>query len=253
MMFLHTPDLTITRKLLVNIFLKNDPGVIAKASGIKSTHKFSKMYRCIHLSKSPNGYEIQEWFRNPRYGSYQQPDDTNAVHLSLGASAIGFGQAIRDCLAVKHEPTELHIMEFQLFDGRTMRFKMPPDDYINVGDAHTDAHQVFEYAENSNVYFGFIYGTNYDPLDSATVKEIWERYHGSVLKFDFARVEEGPFSYIAKAEGKDKIIRALFFMDGGIWNEFLLHIDTSNLAKKQVKSTLADFEATAKSCVINVL
>ena len=144
-------------------------------------------------------------------------------------------------------------MEFQLFDGRTMRFKMPPDDYINVGDAHTDAHQVFEHAENSNVYFGFIYGTDYDPLDSATVKEIWERYYGNLLKFDFAQVEEGPFSYIAKAEVKDKIIRALFFMDGEIWNEFLLHINKSKLAKKQVNSILADYETTAKSCVLSAL
>jgi hypothetical protein len=241
------------RKPFINVFQKNAPDVIAKASGIKNFPKFSKMYRCIYLSKSPHGYKVQEWLREPKYGSYQQADDTKAIYLSLSASAREFSQAIKGCLAVKHEPTASHFMQFQLFDGRVMRFKIPSDDYINVGDAHTDAHQVFEHADNSNVYFGFFYGTNYDPLDSAAVKEVWERYYGNLLKYGFAQLEEGPFSYIAKAEGKDKIIRALFFMDDGIWNEFLLHIDTSNLAKKQVKSSLADFEATAKSCVLKVL
>ena len=241
------------RKPLINVFLKDNPEVIAKASGIKSFPKFSKMYRCIDLSKSPNGYKIQEWVRDPKDGSYQQSEEISDINLPLDTTARKFGQAVRDCMAIKHEPAEQHFMEFLLFDGRTMQFKMPPDDYINVGDAHTDAHQVFEYAENSNTYFGFFYGTDYESLDFATVKEIWERDYRNLLKFDFAQIEEDPFSYTAKAEGKGKIIRALFFKDGGIWNEFLLYIDTSILVKKQVNNILADYEAIAKSCVLSAL
>ena len=233
--------------------IKNPPDLIAKASGIKNFSKFSKMFRCLDISRSPHGYKVQEWHREPKYGSYQGPsDDKSAVHLPLSATALELGQAVMACLAVKYEePADGSIMNFQLLDGRTMLFKRPPDEYVNVGDAHTDAHQVFEHAEMSGVFFGFSYGTSYDQLDSTTVKKIWERYYGSLGAFEFSRTTEPPFSHVAKAEGKDRIIRAFFFTDDGIWNEFLLHVNTSSLSKKQVKCIMADYEATARSCVLS--
>ena len=85
------------RKLFVNVFLNDDPGVILKASGMKNS-RFTKMYRCVHLSKSPHGYKIQEWLRDPKYSMYRQPDDTYAFSLPLDATAREFGQAVRDCL-----------------------------------------------------------------------------------------------------------------------------------------------------------
>jgi hypothetical protein len=225
--------------------------VIEKNSGIKNFAKFSKIYRCIDLSKSPDGYKIQEHFRDPKWGSYGGlPDDKDAVRLPLDAAVKEIGEAIKNCLAVQHEEPEDVLPEFQLTDGRTMRFKMPPDDYINIGNANTDAHFVFEYTEKSDVYFGFFYGTDYCPLDSATVKKIWEQYYGDLKTFNFSQIATGLFSYVARAKGKDKIICSLFFTDKGIWNEFLLHIETSGLTEKEIENILSDYETVAKSCVI---
>ena len=89
------------RKPLINAFLKDDPKVIVKTSGIKSFPKFSKMYRYIHLSKNTNGYKIQEWLRDPKYGSYQQSEDKSDIYLPLGTTARALGLAVRNCLAVK--------------------------------------------------------------------------------------------------------------------------------------------------------
>jgi len=228
--------------------------VIEKASGIKSNTKFSKVYRCIFLAKTPQEYKIQENIRDPKYGGYSvPPDDENAVRLPLDAVARELGQAIRDCLAVKHdEPTD-DWMEFQLFDGRIMRFEMPPDDYYNIGDAHTDAHKVFKYVEKDDVYIGFFYGTNYDPLNYTTVKKIWEQRYGSFKTFEFSKLATGLFSFVAKAKGEDSVIRALFFIDNGVWNEFLLHIDTSGLTENEIEDIFADFEIMARSCVLSKL
>lgn len=225
--------------------------VLRKASGIKSFQKFSEIFRCIMIEKSEN-FEICEWIRDNTYGVFMPSKTQKILKLSLDSTPEELGNALLRCLADDHSTEITDEWKINLFNGAALYYKAPSDSFLNVGDAHTDAYQVYEYdyLDGREASMGFYYAAKYEPLNAESVKKRWEKYYGKLLSFEFLPINHAVFKYIAKAETETNIISSCFFQDNEVWCEFLLDVNKSKLSPQQIENIIFEYNTVKESCVI---
>ena len=244
--------MAISEKLLKIPEPNSNFDVLRKVTGIKNEKSFSKVYRCITITKGEEYYELVELVRDHKYGVHMGSITQKTFEVELSSPLGELGEAVLTCLAHGEGKSEDIIgHEFDLFSGKKLCYKEPPDEFINIGDAGTDAYQVYVYDyDGKETYFGFIYGSKYKKMDKASVKKLWQKYYGDLIGFEFTPIDHKVFKYFAKAETKTRLIKAYFFQDDDIWCDFTLVIDTSNLSSSQIEHIVAEYDSIKDSCYI---
>ena len=230
------------------IAMKDIVWVEGKLAGIKSPRVFSRKYRNISIEKS-DYYTITEMKQNPN-GEYLGSEDTPAVTLPLAANAKELGQAVLDYFDMHKKCNNDNMRSFSLLSGGKLEYRAPSSGFLDVGDAHTDAYQVYIFEEAQDCYIGFIFADFYKEISRKGIENKWKssyKIDGPVM---FRKAEGGFFLYEASYDDALWAIQSKFFLEDSHWQEWAMFIDKSKCGEDTISQIKSEYNEIAKSCRI---
>lgn len=135
--------------------------------------------------------------------------------------------------------------EFETANGSTVKYRMNIDGFVDAGDGHTDAYQVFQHENDENTFLAFMIDSGYQDINEDAIKSCWEKRYGNIEEYEFQRIHSGHIEIMASAKTKNAYIRSYFYRDAEDWLELSVYIsEDSKLLKDDIFerkiSTLAE-------------
>ena len=216
-------------------------------SGIKSFSAFSKKFSCVDIEEKAEVLEIIGLYRDAS-GAYLYSSDE--IELSLDVSDAELGNILRQQLHTK-DCGALSTNEFvSVFSDNKVRYQVPSDKFTDIGDAHTDAYQLYAHENDENTFFGFMIDSGYREISREGIRERWEKVYGALEEYKFKEQDDVPIKIIVSATAKTAYIKSYFWQDGKSLLEFFAQINIKNKtrqkqAEKEIKALIDSVEIIA--------
>lgn len=220
-----------------------------RVSGIKGWVSFSKKFSCITISEKRNILYLLRLVREAD-GSYKEPANQPPMEISADIAAEQLGKIVFSLFPGNNEQQTDTAMSFETVHNCTVTYRRPSDAYLDCGDGHTDAYQVFSLEAAPQNQIVFLIDSGYLELSGNAVKRKWQKQYGNLLEFDFQSANEP--SLLCKAVGKTaftKIISCVY-RDGDGTMEVIALIDLRQPQETQ-EVVNADFERMVHSLLIS--
>ena len=230
---------------------KSEKGILSDSNenywetlGFKTFGSFSKNHDLVNILKFNNFYQITRWKKDR--GGYIPDSNIESIELPLNATAKEIEDGIKKLLEVRLEETEICSLE-TLNDSRVEYKVLDFSNYIDKGDAHTDAYQVYVHEEYENNYIGFMIDTAYESFSSEDIKKTWTRWHGDLKSFKYKEIDDK--EYYVEVSGKNKKIEkhSYLYKDGEEVLELTFEIDLVNTPLDLQEKIKKDFKKFVKS------
>jgi len=206
-----------------NEFNKN---LVLEKSGFKSHSAFNKAYQYVACVETEDKIKLT--------------DNVDQFEISLkDISGEILGNRIVELFASKKMNSDiesLSSLSFETVNGNVVSYLMPSDQFEDKGDGYTDAYQIYEYIENSEVYLAFMIDSGYQSFEEESIREKWEKWHPLLTHFVYEKIEQNDLKFkISAAVGENKIT-SYFYEDNDNYLEVMTQL-TSNcgVAEKEVK------------------
>ena len=231
--------------------------------GFKTFASFSKNHDLVNILKFNNFYQITRWKKDR--GGYIPDSNIESIELPLNATAKEIEDGIKRLLEVRLEETEICSLE-TLNDSRVEYKVLDFSNYIDKGDAHTDAYQIYVHEEYENNYIGFMIDEGYENQSNTSVKKlwgklfrdslsekikkIWTRWYGTLKSYEYKEIKNK--AYYVQIIGKtNKIERhSYLFKDGENFLELTFQIDLVDTPLDLQEMIRKDFIELAESVKI---
>ena len=223
-------------------------------SGLKGFSAFSKKYRNVNVSLNGNLCKADRLKRHSD-GGYVQAKDENGREVSLTVSKKDIGQAVLDLLRLElpddlsESLGEKESASFQTVNGSTVTYKRPSDAFADAGDGHTDAYQVYEYAEDRKSHIAFLIDNGYSEISGKGIRERWEQQYGRLQNYRYQEPENGPCKAIAGAAAQGAVLKSCFYRDGEEYLELTAQIG-SELPQREKEKFRRELKRVADSVTI---
>ncbi len=204
-------------------------------SGIKSFAAFSKKFRCIEVIEQENGYKLARLKRDSD-GSFSWIKNDMATVLPLDFSEEYMGKLLYNLLDVEkisHEE-EKDLAWFQSLNGNKVIFNRPSDDFMDIGDGHTDAYQIYINKNDEKSYIAFLIDNGYPEINSQGIESCWKQMHGYLEEYNFEEIKDGLLKIIVSAKTAQSNIKSYFYQDGEDLLEVLTEISTNISGETQI-------------------
>ena len=122
-------------------------------------------------------------------------------------------------------------------NDNTVAYQLPSGDFVDRGDGHTDAYQIYEYEseEGSHSLIAFMIDNGYSEVSSQGIKKLWEQIYGNVEEYRFEEQENTLYKVMACARTKQGDVRSYFFQDGEDLLEVFVEINNGFSAEQREK------------------
>lgn len=160
-------------------------------SGIKGVAAFSKKFDCVSVFEEGDKLKIEQMVRDTD-GAYFVPQDLLPVQLDRDRADISceIGREVRKMLTRSPAKGSDRVMSFETVYGQKVTYIRPSDGFLDVGDGHTDAYQVFVQESAPNNAILFLIDNQYPQLDEAAIQARWEQVYGDLQEFTY-RTSQG--------------------------------------------------------------
>ena len=141
-------------------------------------------------------------------------------------------------------------MTFETVHNRTVTYRRPSDAYLDCGDGHTDAYQVFSLEDAPENQIAFLVDSGYSELNEKAIKMKWQKQYGNLIDFCFYSVSKPPL--LCKAVGKTAFAKifSYLYQDGDGTMEVIALINLRQSKGTQEKVS-ADFEMMVHSLLLS--
>lgn len=216
-------------------------------SKIKGFSAFSKKFRCLKISEEGNTFEIVEWDRESD-GSYGDPTGKKEpCQISSNATATQIGEAVLEYLSENLTIEVDDKLSFDTVNGNCVTYNRPSEKFLDIGDGHTDAYKIFSYEDNDKNYIAFIIDNNYPSFASEDIKERWEKIYGSLLEYQYKKIDKDILKLVVTAKSKSTEIKSYFYQDGEDLLEVLMEIDLENTSREFQNQISEEFKMITNS------
>lgn len=207
-------------------------------SGIKGFAAFSKRFKCVEAAENDNVLKVQRMIRDSD-GGYIWIKNNPGVELPLSTSYEQIGQTVWNLLHDEETDSqnEEQTASFQTLNDNTVAYQLPSDDFVDRGDGHTDAYQIYEYGSEEGSYslIAFMIDNGYSEVSSQGIKKRWEQICGNVEEYRFEEQENTLYKVMASARTKQGDVRSCFFQDGEDLLEVFVEINNGFSAQQREK------------------
>lgn len=218
-----------------------------QVSGIKGFASFSKKFLCISIEGKRNLLCLLKLVRESD-GGYTEPINQLPIEVPADITAEQLGRIVFD---LSHEKTEQYtdvIMTFETVHNRTVTYHRPSDVYLDCGDGHTDAYQIFALEDAPENRIAFLVDSGYSELNKTVIKKKWQKQYGDLLEFCFQSMNEPYLLY--KIVGKTVFVKIISYLyrDGDGTMEVVALIDL-----QQPKGTQVGVETEFETMIRSIL
>ena len=221
-----------------------------QVSGIKGFYSFSKQFLCLNVSLVGATLRILPLERDPD-GGYACPVNYTYIDLPKDRPSEELGAAVRGVFFRKTLPEEDELRTFVTDWGSCVAYRRPSDAFLDAGDGHTDAYQVFRHADYPGNAIAFLdgdrYGVDFCQCSEEDVRGVWQIEYGPLVDFEFSRNAS-----VIEALGRtaEKELDAYIFPDGDGTMEVLLEVDLRDTPEAVRRQSWEEFEAVMSSVQI---
>lgn len=174
-------------------------------SGIKGFAAFSKKFNGVSVFEEGTKLKINQMMRDTD-GAYFVPQNLLPVQLDRDRADISceMGRKVRNMLTQSPVKESDHVMSFETVYGQKVTYLRPSDEFLDVGDGHTDAYQVFVQEGNPNNAIMFLIDNKYVQLDEAAIRVCWEQLYGDLQEFAYCITSGKSGGKIIRVSAKTK-------------------------------------------------
>lgn len=194
-----------------------------QSAGIKSWAAFSKKYKCVTIFEEGNKLVLMRLEQSPT-GAYFFPkgQDSTEVEMDVPDKELGF--KVMEMFHLPEQGTKALINEFETVNGSTVKYRMDIDEFVDVGDGHTDAYQIFQHENDENTFFAFVIDSGYQDVNEDAIKSCWEKRYGNIEEYELKRTHNSHVKIMVSAKTKNAYIRSYFYRDAEDWLELFVYI-----------------------------
>lgn len=217
-------------------------------TGIKSFSAFSRKFQCISIVERGHVLEVIKLIRDSD-GSYNYPTEQPPLDLPLDCPAERLGAEVASLFSISVDVPNNETLSFETIHGSIVTCRRPSDAFLDCGDGHTDAYQVFTLEGAPQNHFTFLIDNSYSELNRAAVLERWQQQYGALSDFRFHRRRKSPL--IASMQGRTATAEIVshIYQDNGGTMEVLSYIEYS-LPRERQEMALSEYRAIIHSITI---
>ena len=220
-----------------------------EVSGVSSFYSFSKQFLCLTVSQVGLTLRLCPLERDLD-GSYACPANYPYVDLPRDSSSGELGAAVRNMFSRRTLPEEDELRTFVTDWGSCVAYRRPSGAFLDAGDGHTDAYQVFRHADYPGNVIAFLNYDRYTDQDKFCqcseegVRSVWQASYGPLVDFEFSRN-----TCVIEALGRtaEKELDAYIFPDGEGSIKIIMEIDLLNTPEEVQRQICEEFEAVMSS------
>ena len=217
-------------------------------TGITSFAAFSRKFQCVSIQERGFVLEVFKLFRDSD-GSYAYPAEQPPLKLPTNISAADLGAEIISLFSSGIETPTNEMLSFETVHGSVVTCHRPLDTFLDCGDGHTDAYQVFALEDAPENRIAFLVDSGYSELSEAAIKKKWQEQYGELSEFYFQPTGAHPL--LLKIDGKTAFanIISYLYQDGDGTMEVIASIDLRQPQETQGKVKV-EFEMIVSSILI---
>ncbi len=209
-------------------------------TGIKGFAAFSKKFQCIDICETEKSIKLLKMIRDAD-GGYSYPEDNSYIEIPLHATAEQIGITINDMLSEKPAVQSDKLTLNTIF-GNLVKYVRPHDDFIDIGDGHTDAYQIYAYEKDDRNYIAFLIDSGYLDYTENAIKKRWRETYGELEKFEYRKVYERPLEIEIYGKNETTTIVSHLYQDGDGMIEILTELNDSLLSKEEQEKIEEEFK-----------
>ena len=225
-----------------------------KCTKITSFSAFSKVFNCLCAVEKEDVIQLETLAR-AKDGSYRYLANNKRAKLSKTLNDKEAGIIISQLLLEAQSQEEQNQVSFITINGSLVKFIRPSDEFIDIGDGHTDAYQIYAYDSEQKKFkqqncIAFLIDNNYTKINEEGIRARWEQIYGDLIKFEYKQ-EVGKIKIKVKGETKNCVMYATFFQDATDLMEIMVQIDRTTLSVNEQGKVSNEYHRLVASVIIN--
>lgn len=220
-------------------------------SGIKNFAAFSKKFKCIKVIEKESALNLVSLKRNSD-GAYAWDKNDKGIDIDLNPPCEYIGNLV---YTLFHEeatevPKEEEIVSFQTVNENEVTFNRPSDSFLDIGDGHTDAYQIYTYENDEKSLIAFFIDNGYEEISKPEIKRRWTQIYGTLKEYSYEEVDKDLLKLVVCAATDKLSIKSYFYQDGEDLLEVLTEVST-NVSEEQRLEIEKEIENVIKSIKID--
>lgn len=217
-------------------------------TGIKSYAAFSRKFQCVRINARGPILEIVKLIRDTD-GGYIEPVGQPSLEISADALAAQLGETVLSLFSPGLESPANETLSFETVHGSVVSYRRPSDTFLDCGDGHTDAYQVFTLADAPRSHIAFLIDSGYETLSKAAVLGRWRAQYGALSEFRFQRCRKPPLVASMRGSTAEAEIASHVYQDGDGTLEVLSLIEHA-LPPEAREAAQAAYQAVIRSITV---
>lgn len=219
-----------------------------QVTGIKSFAAFSRKFQCVRIDARGPVLEIVKLIRDTD-GGYIEPVGQPPLEIPADAPAAQLGEALLSLFSPGLESSANETLSFETVHGSVVSYCRPSDAFLDCGDGHTDAYQVFTLADASRSHIAFLIDSGYEALSKAAVQRRWQEQYGTLSEFSFQRRRKLPLAASMRGRTAKAEIESNIYRDGEGTMEVLSLIERA-LPPEVREAAQAEYQTVIRSITV---
>ncbi len=182
-------------------------------TGIKGYTAFSRKFQCVRIDARGPVLEIVKLIRDTD-GGYIEPVGQPPLEIPADAPAAQLGETALSLFSPGLESPANETRSFETVHGSIVSYRRPSDDFLDCGDGHTDAYQIFTLADAPRNHIAFLIDSDYEMLSKAAVLGRWQAQYGALSEFRFQHRRKPPLMASMKGVTAEAEIVSHVYRDG---------------------------------------
>ena len=219
-----------------------------QVTGIKGFASFSRKFQCVRIDARGPVLKIVKLIRDTD-GGYVEPVDQPPLEIPADAPAIQLGEALLSLFSPGLESPANETLSFESVHGSAVTYRRPSDIFLDCGDGHTDAYQVFILADAPRSHIAFLIDSGYETLSKAAILRKWQAQYGALSEFRFQRRRKPPLIAAMRGVTAEAEIVSHVYQDGDGTLEVLALIEHA-LPSEAQETAQSEYQAVIRSITV---
>ena len=217
-------------------------------TGIRGYAAFSRKFQCVRIDARGPILEIVKLIRDTD-GGYIEPVGQPPLEIPADAPAAQLGETVLSLFSPGLESLANETLSFETVHGSIVSYRRPSDAFLDCGDGHTDAYQVFTLADAPRSHIAFLIDSGYETLSKAAVLGRWQAQYGALSEFRFQRRRKPPLVASMRGSTAEAEIISHIYQDGDGMLEVLSLVEHALLPEAR-EAARAEYQAVIRTITV---
>ncbi len=219
-----------------------------QVTGIKGYAVFSRKFQCVRINVRGPVLEIVKLVRDTD-GGYIEPVGQPPLEIPADAPAAQLEETVLSLFSPGLESLANETLSFETVHGSIVSYRRPSDAFLDCGDGHTDAYQVFTLADTPKSHIAFLIDSGYKTLRKAAVLGRWQAQYGIRSEFRFQRRRKPPLMASMRGSTAEAEIIPHIYQDGDGMLEVLSLVEHALLPEAR-EAARAEYQAVIRTITV---